>query len=36
MRLIQDKFPHRHVSNLKRAQGDWVPPPSSSTEGREV
>ncbi|CAK9782550.1 hypothetical protein CC85DRAFT_326933 [Cutaneotrichosporon oleaginosum] len=26
MRMIQEKFPHRHVSNLKRQGDDWEPP----------
>jgi hypothetical protein len=30
MRHIQEKYPHRHISNLKRKNGDWVPPPSST------
>jgi hypothetical protein len=29
MRMIQDKFPHRHVSNLKRQGQDWEPPKES-------
>jgi len=34
MRMIQEKFPHRHVSNLKRKDGDWTPPPSDTAEGK--
>lgn len=30
MRMIQERYPHRHVSNLKRPQEDWTPPPGSS------
>ncbi|RSH86536.1 uncharacterized protein EHS24_004803 [Apiotrichum porosum] len=30
MRMIQERFPHRHVSNLKKQGADWVPPPSST------
>lgn len=26
MRMIQEKFPHRHISNLKKKGQDWQPP----------
>lgn len=26
MRQIQEKFPHRHISNLKKKGEDWEPP----------
>ncbi|WOO83787.1 Cytochrome c oxidase assembly protein cox20, mitochondrial [Vanrija pseudolonga] len=26
MRMIQEKFPHRHVSHLKRKGEEWTPP----------
>lgn len=32
MRMIQEKYPHRHVSKLKRREEDWVPPPSSASK----
>lgn len=31
MRMIQEKFPHRHISHLK-AKGDWTPPPTSKSD----
>ncbi|WWC86050.1 uncharacterized protein L201_000921 [Kwoniella dendrophila CBS 6074] len=31
MRAITERYPHRHISKLKQAGSDWVPPPSSTT-----